>query len=171
MSAKIDIRAVIADHFRTLHDDSTKRVSIIDLGLFFGLPILVASISILLWFSLGEPAVTASLTAMSVFSGLLINVLVLIYTVSQNVGLPTQTRSADDVALEKQILKEIFANVSFSILVSSLTVVLLITTYFHTNDIAQKITTAIALLLMLNFFLTLLMAIKRLHYLLMAKLK
>lgn len=165
MSGKINISDVLYDHFRTLRNERTGKVSVADILTFVGLPLLVSGLFWVYAYRLSDAAIPTIITALSIFAGLMINVLVLIYSVSQNVSEITRFRSQEDVNSEKHFLREIFANISYSILVCVVSVIILIVVMWFTGQV-RVVLSALAIGLIVNFVLTLMMTVKRIHYLL-----
>jgi hypothetical protein len=163
MSTKINITQILLDHLATLKNESTGQLSVLDIGIFFGLPTVLAILYYVFGGIFSESATSLIVTGMSIFAGLMINVLVLIYTVALN------TRTADETLeeafVERRFLREIFANISFSITTSVLIVVVVSFSFFAPAK-AQGLLSAVAVFLLVNFLLTLMMTLKRLHILL-----
>lgn len=165
MSNKVNISDIIRDHLRTLRNESANRVSAIDYVTFFGLPVFFAILSWAYGFKISGESIPTLITALSIFAGLLINVLVLIYTVSQNVETLTSKRGKEDVENEKKFLREIFANISYSVLICLVSVVLLLILIWLPSNLSVTFSATIVALT-LHFVLTLMMAVKRIHILL-----
>jgi hypothetical protein len=119
LTPKIDIRDIISTHIDTLKDASSGRVSFRDIFTFFLLPIIVAIGCFSLNITIGAVAVGILVSALSILSGLLINVLVLLYTINA-VG-PTQTEIDEQIDL----IKEVNANLLYEITISIFAVILL----------------------------------------------
>lgn len=156
MFTKIDLTKVILDHLETLRDMRGKIV-LSDIFVFFGIPVLVAAV---IWFSnvtFEDGFVNLLVTSLSIFAALLFNLLLLIYDIIRK---PEVGRK-----IKTKFLKEIFSNISYSIMVSILTVILLMILNYDIkaiNGIIQVLVTFLAV----NFILTLLMILKRVHFLL-----
>lgn len=163
MSSKINITQIVTDHLATLRNERTGKISAVDLAMFIGAPFVLAVAYYVLGWSLSKDATNLIITGMSIFAGLMINVLVLIYTVALNTKVEDVT--AEEAFLEKRFLRQIFANISFSISVSVLIVIVLGLSFF-VEARTQKAISAFAFFLLGNFLLTLLMTLKRLHILL-----
>jgi hypothetical protein len=163
MSSKINISQIAIDHLFTLRNESTGKISLSDLLVFFALPALAGSICFYFRWTFTDNAINLVITGMSIFAGLMINVLVLIYTVALNTHPVNVT--VEEASLEKRFLREIFANISFSI-GTSVTIVVVLAVAFFSASVAQRALSAFAVFLLCNFLLTLLMALKRLHILL-----
>lgn len=169
MSTKIDISCILKDHFGTMRNERTGSFDWSDGLLFIGLPLLMGLIAFYAGVNLDNNAIAIMITAASIFSGLLINVLVLIYSINQKVESNDKTPK-EMVNLEKSFLKEIFANLSFSILISLFVIFFLSLLIFSPNWLDKGLI-AIIIALSINFILTVLMALKRIHLLLNEKFK
>ncbi len=157
MSQKINVIHIITEHHSTLCSYATGRVSLLDLAVFYGVPFLLGVAS--WWFNLelDSDRANATIATAAIFAGLLINVLVLIYTVAQ--------KGAEGA--EKKLVKEFFANVSYAILLSVVTVVLIMANLFLPQP--YNWIWALVIALFTQFCLVLLMSLKRLHALLKHK--
>ena len=172
---KISPWRILADHFSTLVDYPSVRVSPADIGFFFGLPLVGASVVV--WFNLNlKPEVLSGiLSAFSILGGLLLNLLVLVFSLTQS---PQQdeAQSVTDVNLiarRHKLLREIHANISFAILIAfALVIVSTVALWLidsratadHPAITNSYYTFAIAFLA-LNFVLTVMMVLKRMHLL------
>lgn len=153
MIAKIDFLKILKGHFRTLHRNGSASVSIADIMLFYGAPAIVAAF-VVFWMDrqLSDKAVDFLATVFSIFIGLLLNLLVLIFDHAKKSDKPVQRR----------VLQETFANISYSILVSVLLVALLMLAKLS-SGLCVKIVSLVVATMVGNFFLTLLMVLKRVH--------
>ncbi|MFY9223922.1 MAG: hypothetical protein WAQ98_14725 [Blastocatellia bacterium] len=176
MISKIDIRSILKDHFGTLKsynplEDydldvySKKPYNKGDLFLFFIFPIFIAGL--LLYFSvkLNPTTIGTLITVFSVFTALLFNLLMLIYDII----------SKDKTRVKTIFIKEIYSNVAFSIFIALFSIVVLALTLYTIKDNAPdntdhtttaKVFTFGAYYLIVNFLLTLLMILQRVHVLL-----
>lgn len=177
MTSKINISCILKDHFQTLKNERTKSFDALDISVFFGLPIAIGSVSFFLKAQMDDNSVTTLISAASIFSGLLINVLVLIYSLNEksiqnpegNDHSENDNHDVNKKTLEKELLKEIFANISFSILISMMLIISLSFLVFLKPGYLAIIFTSISIALCTNFCLTLLMGLKRIHILLSDK--
>jgi hypothetical protein len=163
MSSKINISQIVMDHVATLKNERTGKFSSLDLGIFLVLPIGLAAAYYGCGWKFSESATGLVITGMSIFAGLMINVLVLIYTVALNTR--TADETAEEAIIERRFLREIFANISFSI-TTSVFIVIIVGFTFFAGDKTQRVLSSLAVFLLCNFLLTLLMTLKRLHILL-----
>lgn len=121
MSSKISVTQIVSDHFGTLRDERTHKISFVDVGLFLCVPAIIAAGFVYFSWQINDGAANLIITSMSIFAGLMINVLVLIYTVANNSK--ASGLSEEETDLERRFLREIFANISFSITISVLIVI------------------------------------------------
>ena len=164
--SKIDVRQVINAHIRTLRDNRFgNQLSAIDLCTFFDFPVLLGGALVVLRFGFRVDAVSGFLNAFSVLTGLLLNLLVLVFTLA-SAAAPMNM----DVHKRKILLQEIFANVCFSVLTAIGVVCLSVISLSYMRSSAGAVTGRISTFLLAsltsNFVLTLLMVIKRMYVLL-----
>lgn len=169
MSSKIDLRSIIVAHFATLRDNRTGKISWADVTTFYAVPLAFGAGCFALGVSLGATAVGILIGALSILAGLLINVLVLLYTV--NVVGPTAT----ELQNQKQLIVEVNSNLLYAVLIAVVSIIALCmvplipsTIPVGTEQIfqARTVFSAVIIALMGNFVLTLLMTLKRLKILL-----
>jgi len=161
MFSKINIGRIIRDHLDTLRDDATGQRMISDYILFFGLPLVSSG---LLLFGLSLPidqgAVGILVTSLSVFAALLFNLLLLIYDI-------VRKAEGQNASLKEKFLGQIYANISFAILVSILSIIVLLAAYFDLEGrFFLSAASFTAYYLVSLFILTLFMILKRVHILL-----
>lgn len=175
MSPTTNIKRIVTDHLDTFRHYAERRWLMRDIAVVFGLPLLCLVAAVWWGVRLNEALVNAGLTAFSVFAGLLLSVLVLLYSVVQterNAAGQAPVRTAEQVRMEKVravFLKQVHANVSFSILECVAVIVLCLGLLSCGKD-GWKNGLAVALSgaligLTVNFLLTLLMVLKRIHVL------
>ena len=115
---KIDITRIVVAQVRTMKDNSTQKYSLADLTLFYGLPVLLGALAAYYGWKFNSDVLNALLTAFSIFAGLLLNLLILVYTFSSQTEHPAAlTRS------RMTLIKELHDNIAYSILVSIVIVV------------------------------------------------
>jgi hypothetical protein len=162
---KINIWAIIRRHFETLRDYSTKKSVVSDFLLFLGVPACIAATGFYFHWSLAVEALAAVIASFAIFAGLLFNLLILIYTLSNDEQPKALARVRTD------LMRELHDNIAYSVLVSIFIVsfALIATVVLKHGDAPsvppwiQFILTAIINFLVGNFFLTLLMILKRIH--------
>jgi hypothetical protein len=112
---KIDVRLILRDHIQTLRDYQTDKLLYSDFLLFFFLPLVLGGAAF--WYNVRLRAIAATglLTASALFVALLLNLLVMVLAFLRTTqGEPTD----ESLHLRKKLLREITANLSFSILVA-----------------------------------------------------
>lgn len=115
MSSKINIKGIITGHFNTLRDNQGRR-SIADLLTFVILPVGFAITSLLVGFNLNKDLSSLLVNFGSIFTALLLSVLVLVYDQESKL----EEKKAKDAFYEdkKQLLHQLYYNISYSILCS-----------------------------------------------------
>ena len=154
MAYKIDISIIVKEHIKTLVNDNTGKPDFRDV-FFFGLfPIVFAVYMVHNKVFIDKDFINGMISGLSIYVGLSLNLIVLIFEISQK-----DTTTSNN----KSILKEIVANVSFSILLS---IGLIISTLFTliNNETAKCISHGLAYFLLVHMFLIVLMLIKRMYY-------
>lgn len=181
MSSKINVSKIIMGHLLTLRDASTKKISFWDLFLFIIFPFLVAGISAYYKFVLPSNIISNLLTIGVLLSALLLNLLVIVYTLKDR--LPSVDCSEDgweNLQLKHTMMNELYYNISasvitsFFILIFSLVhnLVLLITNPIKITDVFEitsingVLVDPILAFLTVNLVLSFLMIIKRTYLLL-----
>jgi hypothetical protein len=166
MFSKINVIRIVRDHIRTLRDYGTARLSFGDLTLFFVIPLIVAAVMSWLGKTLSIDTINVLIQAFAILVGLLLNLLVLIFTAIRREAV---IGADPNQKLEQQtkitILKETFANLSYSVLVGLIIALLLLLALRH-NSLIVRTATFFIYAGSLHFVLTLLMVLKRVHSLL-----
>jgi hypothetical protein len=163
MFDKVNVASIISDHIDTLRDFTTHRRAISDLVLFFATPTAAAIFSAWKGVRLRIEAVNGLLTAFSIFVAILPSLLIMVLTFLQS----TQGDPADrSLQLRKRFLREITANLSFSILLALTLVGISIVSLVELQRATDPIGPIGTLLLVAgstNFVLTLLMVLRRMY--------
>ena len=166
---KIDVTRIVTAQIRTMRDNSTQKYSKSDLLLFYGIPILLGAIGPYYGWKFNADVLNALLTAFSIFAGLLLNLLILVYTFSSQAEQPNALAK-----VRTTVIKELHDHIAYSILVSIVLVVVTMTTVAELK-MHEKLpevaftnlwVTGIIIFLTLNFVLTLLMILKRIYIML-----
>ena len=150
MMNKINIRMIVVDHLSTYGAE--------DVVIMAAVPIVLAIVVLKYRLSIGDSNIDTLISVFSIFSGLLFNVLMLIYGFSDGNG-DGKKHIRDD------LLRQSFVNISYTILVALCAVVVL-TALLFVDGCAQRILEAVLVLLSANFVLSLVMVLKRIHVLL-----
>ena len=163
--SKLDITPVLKAHVKTLRDERNNKLSAIDLIIFFLLPFTCAAIVLYLHFGFHADAVNGFLNSFAIFTGLLLNVLILVFTLASS-----STPLTIDPRKRKEFLRRVFVNVSFSVVTAIAVVVVAVIalSYMRSNQgaITGPIATFFLVFLTANFVLTLLMIVKQMFILL-----
>lgn len=161
MTSKIDVRAIINDHLSTFKDEATGKYSVTDFAVMVGFPIAISTAAAIACFHIPDNHVGTLISAFAIFGGLLFNVLVLIYSFSA--GDPEDT-------VREKLVHQSFSNISFAVMASLFAVMLLVVLLF-VSGVAQSVVEALIFFTGINFLLTMLMVLKRMHVLLRGKFK
>lgn len=160
---KADIRPIIAAHLKTMSDFRTGSLSFGDLAFFFGAPTAFGVILDVIRFGFRIDAVNGFLNAFAILTGLMLNLLVLVFTIST-----TMTEKVD-FQMRRRVLREVFTNVCFCILVAVCVAVtaLVSLSYMRSTPFAQTgyLATFLLTFLTSNFVFSLLMIVKRMYIL------
>lgn len=187
MLEKVNIWRIIVDHLGTLRVTGSNSASSKDIALFFGIPAATAII-LMLFFGLNISAQLGNtlFTGLSIFAGLLFNLLVLVYDIVNRENKDVD-RTSKRGRRRLRVLREVFSNISYAILVALAVVFLvgLLNLAFSkgllSNEMSQLCNRLLWLCkfsivkwilefsiftLSINFTLTLLMVLRRVHFLL-----
>jgi len=204
MSSKISVSHIMVRHYGTLFINSTRLVKAADFFIFFGLPLIVSGISNYAGLVADNDLVSLCVNFGSIFTALLLSVLVLVYdqenkiidkarqvnsTSSEsgsssasciNGGDVNRLRAPKDSA-KRVLMKELYANISYCIVVSVLLVTAsainlgLITiekgATTHSlilHEINTNIFTPFLVFLSMHLLITIVMVVKRLYALLLS---
>ncbi len=162
MFSKINFIKIITDHLNTLRNNETNTISILDLLMFFLTPAIPSYIFFYFNIFLSENLVNILIAAFSIFVGLLLNLLMLVYDI---VNKNHDTSNIKNTRLKRKFLRQIFSNISYTVFISIITIVTLLFT-FPNNGFIKCISTLLSVYLMTQFLLMLLMILKRVHILL-----
>ena len=171
MFSKINISQIIKDHFNTLRNQATHKISGWDIFTFIVFP-LIASLVILfiVGFTLDKDASSILITSLSVFSALLFNLLLLIFDIVTREE--RASKIIKDSPLKGKFLREIYSNISFSILISVICVAILLITLINIKIVwFNQVVSFIVYYLVIQFLLTIFMVLKRVHVLISQEIK
>lgn len=163
MSRKLDVRDIVVDHVATLKDARTGRRSRADIVAFFALPILIAGGLIWAGLRLDSTEIAILITALSIFAALLLNLLLLIHSIITGMGTGAETLR------RRNLLQELYANISYAILISVVAITLLLIDAVASNSLVRFVVSVLVYFLVSNFLLTLFLVLKRIHKMLGAE--
>ncbi|UEC42442.1 MAG: conserved membrane protein of unknown function [Methanothrix sp.] len=177
MIEKINIARIIKDHINTLKDYETGKYYPWDFILFFIVPITISIILIICDIIIDKDMANALVTSLSIFAALLFNLLLLIYDITRKEVNRDEARNSK---VKTDLLKQIFCNVSFSILISVFAISILLIIFLNisinisildrtlavTDTQVNRFLSIFIYFLITSFILTLFMVLKRVHVLL-----
>jgi len=146
--SKINITNIVIAHIKTQFTVTS------DYLLFLLFPILLSGLTIYFEINI-EGQINTIISSLSIFVGLFINVLVLLFDM---------LRRSKSRPLKTEGLKELLSNISFSILVSGLTIGLFLGTKFENIPISNSFK-FLAVFFLIWLFLIILMILKRIFIL------
>lgn len=169
MSSKINPISIIEQHINTFYDNSTNNRSKWDIFFFFILPLII-SLLLVLYFKLFLEKETANsvILCLSIFTPLLFNLILMIHDMTQKeMDRHENPYYVGDFALNMRRLEEMNSNVSFCILISLMTILLLLIYTIAVDDI---IVIKMVFNVLIFYFagltlLTLLMVLNRINFL------
>lgn len=149
---KINVSNIIRDHIKTLVNDNTKRMGLSDILTFILVPIAIASV--LVHFKIYiDNSVNYIISGLAVFTGLLFNVLVIIFDI---------LKRENGNQLRLRILQQVLSNISFTIFLSLFTIIIVLLTTVE-NLCIKLIVNWVSIFLLTEFVFTLLMILKRMY--------
>lgn len=165
---KIDVRQIVGDHFSTLKDVRTKRLSVSDLAIFYVIPTLAGLGAFLVKMPLDRDVYNAAITFFGIFIALLLNVQVAIFGIFQRKWLPPSDKKLMSIFAErnkerKELLGELNANISYLTLICCVALVEAFAFFVFKN--LTPIAVGIVVTTSVHFLVTLLMTVKRTHVL------
>lgn len=177
MFTKISVLCIIKDHISTLTSNRTNQIYFPDIVLFFVLPAIIAGLMFYSGVALNDSLVNALITSFSIFSALLFNLLLLVYDIAGKIAVQSPVIDPLDqqITQRRELLREIYVNVSFAILISTFIVVILLTYFLKPSNCNliglnvcdfQWLVALTTYYLSIQFLLTLFMILKRIYRLL-----
>lgn len=174
MIVKFSIWKIIADHFKTLKNAESKKYRPLDFITFFFIPIAVGAVTTYYYgLLLNAGIINVLLTSLSVFAALLFNLLLLVFGIVQRNDQAKKEEEKEESKITKirfEFLKEIYANISFCILLTVITIAILLVAFIGIDSERLKKTLSFVTYSFTAIFLfTLLMILRRVHALLFSK--
>lgn len=172
MFHKVNLTIICRHHLRTLINTGEERVSRSQVFLFFVAPIIASALILYFFSTLDDRFIEILITAMSILTGLLFNLIVLLYDIInktnddfQKLELLGNKLDAGKKKIRIDFLRHIFSNISFGILLALVSIPFLVVGLSH-NKYLKLSADFVALSLLLMFFLLMMMILKRVHILL-----
>lgn len=161
MQSKINVMQIIRDHLKTLRRFPTDKPKWGDYAIFFVVPIGVAVALVISDVDLHHDAISVLITALAIFGGLLLNLLLLAHSIVKGAA---ELKRAD---LRHILVRELYSNIAYAILVSLVALVVLVVLEFSgTAGLWPTTLTGVTYFLLAHFLLTLLMVLQRVHVIL-----
>lgn len=159
---KIDVKQIIKDHFATLVNFSTGKPDGSDFFTFFWLPVATAFLAVRLSIHMDSDFVGVLISALSIFVGLLLNVIVILFEIVKN----------DKVSGNKvHIARESISNISFAILLSLISICLSLLTQMEWGDAFKDVSHFATYFIVVEFGVTILQVLKRMYVLFIDELR
>ncbi len=162
MPSKFSITDILRDELHTLRDFKSGKVSKIDFFLNLLFPVILSIIFVGFNRLISGGMINSILTAFSVFAALLLNLMILVYTIVTRENSKTDKSERDELKLT--LLKETYTNIQFSVLLSIFTIVGLLLLLFLPSYVwIAIILSALIYYFIFTFIFTMLMVLKRTH--------
>lgn len=165
---KISPFRITVYHTCALRDAQTGKFTFVDLLTIYLLPILIASLSFFLSFSVTTEVYNVSVTFFGIFIALLLNMQVAVFGIYLRRWEPPTdkillTQRYAKLLERKLLLREVNASISYLVLISCFALVWFL--FLLMKAYTCGVWPAISVLLYAHFMLTLLMVVKRVHVL------
>lgn len=157
---------ILSDHLASLRRRNSDSFGLPDIATFIIVPALLGVI-LSVFVKMNDNALQGMVTAASIFAGLLFNLLLLCFDllskaqVEKSDGEPESKKRLDQ---KRTLLQNLYANISFLILLAIAVIMLCVTGMFFRS--VPALISLFIWVLSLNFMFTLLMVLKRVHSLL-----
>lgn len=152
MAVKINISRIISAHFKSLTEGANRSAS--DWFVFLFILLAVAGLLVKLGAFMSDSLLNTMVSALAIFVGLLLNVVVLLFDI---------VRSTHKATIKHRIITETLANVCFTILLCLFTIPFALTTQITLWPFLKPYTSFVTYFLTLVFMAMLLMIVKRVY--------
>ncbi|MFF9701615.1 hypothetical protein [Streptomyces griseofuscus] len=159
MTTMIDLTPIAKDHFNSLRSHATGKIMWKQVAFFYGLPVLLASAGCS--FSWKISGVDNILAAFAILTGLLFNLLVLLFDVAAKAA--EGVGGTTDQNARLKLAKHLQANVTYALLVALVATTILGVCAGMDMDKLNRWASGAVLLFLSHFMLTLLMILKRIR--------
>lgn len=161
MGSKFSVGNIVKDHFRTLRSFRTEKIELSSVSINFVLPAIVATIFVYFELMIRNTEFDVILTAFSVFAALLLNLMILLYSVLNR---ESEKKDEQKNKIKMRVLKETYSNIEFSVLTSVIIIVIILLMLFIPYYFYFDLTASfIVYFLIFVFITTLFMVLKRMH--------
>ncbi|HHQ4522293.1 TPA: hypothetical protein ACSP1O_000168 [Aeromonas veronii] len=199
MSSKISVTHIIKSHYQTLFSSSSIKTKISDFFIFFIVPLVISVLSMWAGLAANNDLVSLCVNFGSIFTALLLSVLVLVYDQENKIidkirqvnstGIEEETIAIADTLLtqrlrsprdenKRALMKELYANIAYCIVISVLLVAIsainlgVITiakdAICNAGVINKFVFTPVMVFLSMHLLVTIIMVVKRLYSLLLS---
>lgn len=156
MSYKIDVSNIILDHLRTLVNSDTNKPDFRDWLFFLFIPLVLAGYLVYIGYCINDNLSNSLIAGLSIYVGLSINFLMLIFELSTKEFFKTEQR--------KIIIRQIIANISVTSIYSLLLIILTIMGPISKDYyLFSRVVHFLLYFLLFEFIFTLLMVLKRIY--------
>lgn len=153
MFSKINITGIFKDHFKTLRNANSNRIKYGDIFLFVLIPLLVSGLLSYFDIHFTKDAINIVIAILAILVGLFFNVIVIIFDI---------VKRDSNNKLKNKLLKELHTNITY-VITLSIIIILFSVLFYIDLHLLKSITSFIIFLLLSNFFLTVLMILKRVY--------
>lgn len=173
ISSRINVYSILKDHLQTLRSQPDNRLYMAEVFCFFVVPFALGAADLWLGWRMNDGVVNLTITVFSILAGFLINLLVLLYSISQkNIAEQTTIANGDENSPtnahrnKSETIEQSLANIAFAILLSVLIVIVLIfASSFDERGDARLYATALIISFSAHFVMTFMMILKRIYIL------
>lgn len=174
MSSKINVTYIIKQHFNTLRDAASGKVSLMDILVFICLPVIFGGI-VFVGQGLSKDIFSLAVNFGAISTALLMSVLVLVYDQESkiNLNMKAQPNMKDHYEAKLSVLADLYQNICYTIVASICLVIFSVIGMAVLDESIRGIahlffslSSALVAFLFSNIVITMLMVIKRFHALL-----
>lgn len=159
MTSKFSTSKIVSDHIKTLRNYSNGKRNLADYLINFVLPFFLALFFIVFHRNLNQGIVGIIITAFSIFTGLLLNIMFMMYSL-----LLQDSKSESRRGDRTKLLKETYSNIQFSVLVSIIAIIIMLIYIFLPSEFLIDVVLSFLIYwLVFLFVTTLLIVMKRTH--------
>ncbi len=162
MPSKFSIIDILRDELSTLRDFSSGNLSKIDIFVNLFFPAMLSIMFVSFDRLISGSMINSILTAFSVFAALLLNLMILVYTIVSRENSKSEETKKDKLKL--MLLKETYTNIQFSVLMSVFIIICLLLILFLPSSKYINVTLSLLIYYFIFVFIfTILMVLKRTH--------
>jgi Na+-translocating ferredoxin:NAD+ oxidoreductase RnfA subunit len=160
MAYKLDISDIVRHHFKTIVNDNTRKPDGRDYFFFLILPLLIAIGLPLLGVYISSNLIESIIGGLSIYVGLSLNLVVLLFEIAQK---------KETSEFKKTFAKDLIANVSFSIILSLVTIISVVLTLIecpicNQNCTYKPILHGIAYFFLTEMFVLIILLVKNMYF-------